>query len=120
MIKISETDYPNMSKDDLYIEYCKLYNEYEKLVKREIERLETEINKAKIELQLSYIQSQCQNNCNKKKGILMIFSDFVEVVLETPICYELKQHLDKWYEFYAKNPEKRLFYLKSTRGSTKK
>lgn len=56
MTKISETDYLNMSKDDLYKEYCKIYDEYENLVKQEIERLETEINKAKTELQLSYIQ----------------------------------------------------------------
>ena len=48
----------------------------------------------------------------------MTFSDFVESVLETPICCETKQELDKWHEFYAKNPEKckeKMF----TRGSTK-
>ena len=37
----------------------------------------------------------------------MTFSDFVENVIKTPICYELKMNLDKWYEFYSKdhNPE---------------
>ena len=33
----------------------------------------------------------------------MNFSDFVENVIETPICCELKQNLDKWYEFYSKD-----------------
>ena len=49
----------------------------------------------------------------------MVFSDFVENVVETPICCELKQCLDKWYEFYANNPEKYVLYLKFTRGSVK-
>ena len=35
----------------------------------------------------------------------MDFSDFVESVLETPINRGTKQQLDKWHEFYAKNPE---------------
>ena len=37
----------------------------------------------------------------------MTFSDFVENVIKTPICCELKHNLDKWYEFYSKdhNPE---------------
>lgn len=56
MTKISETDYPNMSKDDLYKEYCKIYNEYEKLVEQEIKRLKMELNAARIEFQLSHIQ----------------------------------------------------------------
>lgn len=63
MTKISETDYLNMSINDLYKEYCRIYDEYcriyiayEELVKQEIERLETEINKEKVELQLSHIQ----------------------------------------------------------------
>lgn len=43
----------------------------------------------------------------------MSFSDFVESVLETPICCELKQPLNKIYEFYAKNPEKCILYLTS-------
>ena len=33
----------------------------------------------------------------------MTFSDFVENVVKTPICCELKQNLDKWYEFYSKD-----------------
>ncbi len=36
----------------------------------------------------------------------MNFGDFVEKMEETPICCELKQVLDKWYEFYIKDPEK--------------
>ena len=48
----------------------------------------------------------------------MTFSDFVESVVETPICFELKQQLDKWYEFYTKNPEKCMGKM-SMRGSTK-
>lgn len=56
MTKISETDYLNMSKDDLYKEYCKVYNEYENLVKQELKRLEMELNTARIEFQLSHIQ----------------------------------------------------------------
>lgn len=49
----------------------------------------------------------------------MAFSDFVENVVETPICCELKQILDKWHEFYVKDPEKCVFYLKPPRGSAK-
>ena len=50
----------------------------------------------------------------------MTFSDFVENVVETPICCELKQGLDKVYEFYTKDPEKCVFYLRPlTRGSAK-
>ena len=48
----------------------------------------------------------------------MNFSDFVESVVETPICCELKQQLDKWHEFYAKNPEKCMEKM-FIRGSTK-
>lgn len=33
----------------------------------------------------------------------MTFSDFVENVIKTPICCELKQNLDKWYELYEKD-----------------
>ena len=33
----------------------------------------------------------------------MTFSDFVENVIETPICCELKLYLDKLYEFYSKD-----------------
>ena len=43
----------------------------------------------------------------------MVFSDFVESVVETPICCKLKQYLDKWHEFYTKDPEKCRFYLTS-------
>lgn len=50
----------------------------------------------------------------------MAFSDFVESVIETPICCALKLHLDKWHEFYVKNPKKCVFYLKTMRGSAKK
>ncbi len=46
----------------------------------------------------------------------MLFSDFVESVVETPICCELKQHLDRLYEFYAKDPENLASYF---RGSAK-
>ena len=37
----------------------------------------------------------------------MTFSDFVENVVKTPICGELKLYLDKLYELYEKghNPE---------------
>ena len=50
----------------------------------------------------------------------MTFSDFVESVTETPICCELKQHLDKCYELYAKDPEKCMFNLRLLqRGSAK-
>lgn len=51
----------------------------------------------------------------------MAFSDFVESVVETPICCELKQRLDKWHEFYTKDPEKCVIYLESliARGSAK-
>lgn len=49
----------------------------------------------------------------------MAFSDFVESVIETPICCALKLHLDKWHEFYVKNPKKCVFYLKTMRGSAK-
>ena len=45
----------------------------------------------------------------------MNFSDFVESEVETPICRETKQQLDKWHEFYAKNPEKCMEKM-STRG----
>lgn len=48
----------------------------------------------------------------------MTFSDFVESVLETPICCESKQQLDKWHELYVKNPEKCIEKM-STRGSAK-
>ena len=34
----------------------------------------------------------------------MTFSDFVENVVKTPICCELKQNLDKFYELYSKDP----------------
>lgn len=40
----------------------------------------------------------------------MTFSDFVESVVGVPICCALKQYLDKFYESYAKNPEKRIYY----------
>lgn len=50
----------------------------------------------------------------------MAFSDFVESIIEIPICCELKQHLDKLYEFYIKYPEKCVSYLGSlSRGSAK-
>lgn len=51
----------------------------------------------------------------------MTFSDFVESVIETPICCELKQRLDVLYELYAKDPEKCVLYLTSLqrRGSAK-
>ena len=50
----------------------------------------------------------------------MAFSDFVESVVETPICCELKQYLDKLYEFYAKDPEKCVLSLEpQQRGSAK-
>lgn len=49
----------------------------------------------------------------------MAFSDFVESVTETPICRELKQGLDKVHEFYTKDPEKCVLYLKPPRGSAK-
>jgi len=48
----------------------------------------------------------------------MNFSDFVENVVETPICCELKQQLDKWHEFYTKDPKKCIEKM-SMRGSTK-
>lgn len=35
----------------------------------------------------------------------MTFGDFVERVVETPICCELKQHLDKLHESYIKDPK---------------
>ena len=72
MTKISETDYLNMSKDDLYKEYCKLYNEYKNLVEQEIERLEMEINKAKIELQLSHIQKPIPYLMHKEMNIPLL------------------------------------------------
>lgn len=50
----------------------------------------------------------------------MVFSCFVENVVETPISCELKQCLDKWHELYIKNPEKYASYLlKQSRGSAK-
>ena len=50
----------------------------------------------------------------------MVFSDFVENVVETPICCELKQCLDKLHEFYTKDSEKCVLYLKPLmRGSAK-
>lgn len=54
-----------------------------------------------------------------RKEAIEAFSDFVESALETQICCELKQRLDKWYEFYAKDPEKRVLYFKSLRGCAK-
>ena len=33
----------------------------------------------------------------------MTFSDFVENVVKTPICCELKQNFDKLYELYEKD-----------------
>lgn len=39
------------------------------------------------------------------------FGNFVENVVETPICCELKQHLDKLYEIYIKDYKKCMFYL---------
>ena len=36
----------------------------------------------------------------------MTFSDFVENVVKTPICCELKQNLDKFYELYSKDPNR--------------
>lgn len=50
----------------------------------------------------------------------MAFSDFVESVIETPICHELKQYLDKWHDFYARDPQKCMLYLTARlRGSAK-
>lgn len=49
----------------------------------------------------------------------MKFGDFVEYALNTQICCELKQCLDKWHEFYTKDPKKCVFYLKPPRGSAK-
>ena len=52
----------------------------------------------------------------------MVFSDFVESVVETPICCELKQHLDKLYEIYSKDPENEnlaSYFRGSARGSAK-
>ncbi len=72
MIKISETDYLNMSKDDLYKEYCKIYNEYENLVRHEIERLKMEINKAKIDLQLSCIPKPIPYLMHKEMDIPLL------------------------------------------------
>lgn len=37
----------------------------------------------------------------------MNFGDFVEKMEETPLCCELKQLLDKWYEWYVKDPDER-------------
>ena len=34
----------------------------------------------------------------------MTFSDFVETVVKTPICCELKHNLDNFYELYSKDP----------------
>ncbi len=48
----------------------------------------------------------------------MNFGDFVEEMEETPICCELKQLLDKWYEIYAKDPEK-CMNEELVRGSSK-
>lgn len=60
----------------------------------------------------------CNARQKVRERLRMIFSDFVESVVETPICCELKQQLDKWYEFYTKNPEKCMEKM-SMRGSTK-
>lgn len=50
----------------------------------------------------------------------MVFSNFVESVVETPICCELKQHLDKLYDIYSKDPENLASYFRgSARGSAK-
>lgn len=48
----------------------------------------------------------------------MNFGDFVEKMEETPICNELKQVLDKWYEWYVKDPEKCMEEM-LTRGGSK-
>lgn len=49
----------------------------------------------------------------------MVFSDFVESVIETPICCELKLYLDKLHEVYTKDPEKFMSFLEPGRGSAK-
>ena len=49
----------------------------------------------------------------------MKFSDFVENVLDVPIYCGLKQALDKVYDFYTKDSEKCLSYLKPSRGEAK-
>ena len=41
----------------------------------------------------------------------MVFSDFIESMIETPISCEVKQRLDKLYEFYPNDPEKLAFCL---------
>ncbi len=48
----------------------------------------------------------------------MTFSDFVEKVLDVPICLGVKQHLDKLHEHYVKNPEECIKNM-LTRGSAK-
>ncbi len=47
----------------------------------------------------------------------MTFSDFVESVVGVQICCALKQYLDKFYESYAKNPEKRIYYPRGSSGN---
>lgn len=47
---ITGIEYINMSKHDIYEEYCKIYKKYEMLVEREINRLKAESNNLKMEL----------------------------------------------------------------------
>ena len=51
----------------------------------------------------------------------MNFSDFVESVVKTPICCELKQHLDTLYENYTKGvtPAERTGHWIDTFGGCK-
>lgn len=51
----------------------------------------------------------------------MTFSEFVENVIETPICCELKWYLDKLYEFYEKdyNHEQEKLDMKLTKEEFK-
>jgi len=48
----------------------------------------------------------------------MTFGDFVEKVLDVPICLRIKQQLNKLHEFYVKNPEECINNM-FTRGSYK-
>lgn len=52
---ITGIEYINMSKHDIYEEYCKIYKEYKMLVEREMNRLKAESNNLKMELLSYYI-----------------------------------------------------------------
>lgn len=52
--KITGLEYMEMSKHDIYEEYCKLYEEYEENIEGEIKRLKTELNNARIDAMVTY------------------------------------------------------------------